>query len=189
MSRKKWIIIPSALVALALVLGAASLAYAQGPQPPEEERDFPSRQSEGFDGRRPGGPGHPRGIRGYSPVEAAVEVTDLTKEEVVAALQEGQTLAEIAEAQGIDPQEIVDAFVSEHETRLQRAVEEGRLTQEQVDEMLEEMTERVTEHLEQPWTPRESAPQDFRGQRMEPQGSEGECGAEGEFAPPFAPQR
>jgi hypothetical protein len=87
-------------------------------------------------------------------VDATAEATGLTVEEVVAALQEGQTFAQIAEAQGVDPQAIVDVFLAERKAALDQAVADGRLTQEQADQMLEQMAEHVSEQLEQPWAPR-----------------------------------
>jgi len=117
-------------------------------------------------------------------VDATAEATGLTVDEVIAALQEGQTFAQIAEAQGVDPQAIADAFLADREAALAEAVNEGRLTQEQADQMLEEMTEHVSEHLEQSWTPRS-----FEGGRMG-QGRFGRWSRPGTgFAPRFSPRQ
>jgi len=102
------------------------------------------------------GGGRAWGMRGFSLVDATAEATGLTVDEVVAALQEGQTFAQIAGAQGVYPQAIVNGFLADREAALEEAVAEGRLTQEQAEWMLEEMSEHVSEHLEQPWTPRNS---------------------------------
>jgi hypothetical protein len=87
-------------------------------------------------------------------VGATAEATGLTVGEVVALLQDGQTFAQIAEAQGVDPQAIVDALLAEREAVLEEAVAEGRLTQEQADGMLAEMAEHLPDRLEEEWTPR-----------------------------------
>jgi citrate lyase alpha subunit len=124
------------------------------------------------------------GMRGFSLVDATAEATGLTVDEVIAALQEGQTFAQIAEAQGVDPQAIADAFLADREAALAEAVNEGRLTQEQADQMLEQMAEHVSEHLEQPWTPRS-----FGGGRMG-QGRFGRWSRPGTgFAPRFSPRQ
>ena len=80
-------------------------------------------------------------------IAVAADQLDLTVEELLAELQDGQTIAEVVEAQGADPQTIADAFIAARAEILAEAVAEGRITQEQADEMLARMTEEVTEHL------------------------------------------
>lgn len=148
---------------LAVLLVSTSVAYAQGPRPPREGRTFGDGGSVGHVGRcgeaagaQHGPLGRSMGMRGFSLVDATAEVTGLTVQEIVAALEDGQTLAQIAESQGVDPQAIVDAFLADREATLAEAVAEGRLTEDQAERMLEEMTEHLAEHLEEPWTPRAS---------------------------------
>ena len=140
---------------LVILFGAVGAVYAQGPRPPVDDRpldeECPYYEGGGYahgGWMRPGW-----GMGGFSLVDATAEATGLTADEVVAALQDGQTFAQIAEAQGVDPQAIVDAFLAERETRLEEAVDEGRLTQEQADEMLAEMAEHLTDRLDEEWTP------------------------------------
>jgi hypothetical protein len=125
------------------------------------------------------------GKRGFSLVDAAAEVTGLTAEEVITALQEGETFAEIAEAEGVDPQAIADAFLAEREAALEEAVADDRLTEEQADRMLEQMTEHVSERLEESWMPHS-----FGGGRMGP--PMGGCGGWAQprsgFGPRFSPR-
>jgi hypothetical protein len=101
------------------------------------------------------------GRGGYSLVEATAEVTGLSEDEVIAALEDGQTVAEIAEAEQGDPQAIVDVVLAEHEDRLQEAVDAGRLTDERMTEILEEMEEQLTDQLEEVHEPRLFGPGDF----------------------------
>jgi hypothetical protein len=124
------------------------------------------------------------GMHGFSLVDATAEVTGLTVEDVIAALQEGQTFAQIAEGQGVDPQAIVDAFLADREAALQEAVNEGRLTQEQADQMLEEMAEHVSERLEQVWAPRS-----FGGGRMGGRSLGRWLQPRTGYASPFSPSR
>jgi hypothetical protein len=173
--------------ALVVLMGSVGVAYAQGPQPPVAERPF--YRSDTCDGSGSHGPagrmggGMVWGMSDFSLVDATAEVTGLTVDEVVAFLEEGQTFAEIAEAQGVTPQAIVDAFLADREAALEQAVADGRLTQEQADQMLEEMAEHVSEHLEQPWTSHS-----FDGDRMG-QGSFGRGAQTGAgFAPRFSPR-
>ena len=51
----------------------------------------------------------------------------------------------MAEAHGVDPSEVVDAIVAAERVRLDRAVEDGVLTQEEADRRLEELEAHVTD--------------------------------------------
>jgi hypothetical protein len=183
MSKRRGLFVALGTVgALLVLLGTVGVAYAQGPQPPADSRPFFGGGPCGYAGPMGGGWGW--GMRGFSLVDATAEATGLTVDEVIAALQEGQTFAQIAEAQGVDPQAIVDAFLADREAALAEAVDEGRLTQEQADQMLEQMAEHVSEHLEQPWTPRS-----FSGDRMG-RGRFGRWARPGTgFAPRFSPRQ
>ncbi len=136
---------------LALLLGAVGAAYAQGPQPPVG--DYPLHGYGTADHVGAMGYGWDRGRHGFSLVDAVAEATGLTEDEVIAALQEGQTFAEIAAAQGVDSQAVVDALLADRQAVLEQAVADGRITQEQMDWMLDEMGEHLSEHLTQSWTP------------------------------------
>ncbi len=74
----------------------------------------------------------------------AADVLGITVDELVEELGQGKTLAEIATGRGVGPQAIVDAFAARVQEALARAVEAGRLTQEQADAILA----RVIEHVE-----------------------------------------
>ncbi len=145
--------------ALLLALGGVGFAYAQGPEPPMDGL-FHDRGS--FGGGMPGnlaggapmrgGPFQGRGE--HSLVEVTAEVTGLSEDEVIAALEDGQTFAEIAEGAGVDPQEIVDAAIAAAEAELEEAVEDGRMTEEQMAQILERLADDLPDRLEQTWQPR-----------------------------------
>ena len=99
--------------------------------------------TEGLPADGPRGPGGPGGHRGGPPLDAAAEAIGVDVEALREALASGQTLAEVAEANGVDPQAVVDALVAEAGTRLDEAVAEGRLTQEEADERRAQLTERI----------------------------------------------
>ena len=144
-----------AVVAAVVLLGSVtSAAYAQGRKPPLDSSQ-PFYKGTPYRGCEMSGElsmwQAGWGMSGYSLVDATAEATGLTVDEVIAALQDGQTFAQIAEAEGIDPQVIVDAFVAERAALLEQAVADGRLTQEQVDLMLEAMAEHLIEQLESSW--------------------------------------
>ncbi len=64
--------------------------------------------------------------------------------ELEAAIADGQTIAEVAEANGVDADTVIDALVEEKAERLAGKVEEGRLTQEEADAKLASSTEKIT---------------------------------------------
>ena len=115
------------IVAL-LVVGAVA-AYAQGPR-----------------GGQAGGPEN-------SLVAVAAEVIGIEQAELVAELQTGLTIAEVAEANDVALEEIVDAFVAARAEWLASAVEAERLTQEQADLRLANMRAHITLRLSQPFEP------------------------------------
>lgn len=91
-------------------------------------------------GLREGRHGHLRGAG----LEEAAELLGTEPRELLEALQDGRTLAELAEAEGITVDELVAALLTRPTERLAEAVEEGVLTQEEADEHLARITEHVT---------------------------------------------
>lgn len=64
-------------------------------------------------------------------------------------LRGGATLAEVAEAQGVPTSDVVDLIVQQANDRIDRAVENGRLTDEQAAEKAAELDERVQTRVEE----------------------------------------
>jgi uncharacterized protein (DUF433 family) len=88
----------------------------------------------GFGGRGPGfGFGH---HGGGTFISAAASVTGLTTNEVLTQLQSGQSLAQIAEANGKTAEDVIAAARTQLEDLLNQAVADGRLTQAQADAKL-----------------------------------------------------
>ncbi len=133
------------LLVASILLVFPLVVSAQQGQPPAQ-----APQYGGGYGRRGGG-GWMGG--GVSLVEATAEATGLTVEEVVAALQGGQSFADIASGAGVSLQAIVDVAVTQRTEALAEAVAEGRFTQEQADTMLAAMAEHLLEKLNAEWTP------------------------------------
>lgn len=98
--------------------------------------------------RTPGdGFGHPhRRHHGFGGGEVA-EFLGMTTDELRAALSEGQTLAEVAEAQGVSEDDLVAYLLEQLEERLDQAVENGRLDADDVDEKLADAADRIEEHI------------------------------------------
>jgi len=91
-----------------------------------------------------GGGGMGRDMGRGMGLDAAAEVLDLTADELRTELGEGQTLAEVATAQGVEVQAVIDTLVTDAGTHLAEHVADGDITQAEADEKLAEMTERIT---------------------------------------------
>jgi len=70
-------------------------------------------------------------------LEAVANVLDMSPDELSAALEDGKTLPELAEAAGVDMQEINDALQALREESMRehiaQAVEDGTMTQDKAD--------------------------------------------------------
>jgi hypothetical protein len=99
----------------------------------------------------PVGPQGGRGMRGGphdGPLEVVAEALGMTVDELRAALADGQTIADLAEAKGVALEDVASALAAAQAERLQQAVENGRLTQEEADAKLAEMEANILAHLE-----------------------------------------
>lgn len=92
-----------------------------------------------------------RSSRSHPMLDDIAEALGMTSDEVLAELETGISLAELAENHGVDVQVVIDAWMADMQTRMDEAVETGRLTQEQADEMLSHMEEQITERINEPW--------------------------------------
>jgi polyhydroxyalkanoate synthesis regulator phasin len=103
----------------------------------------------GRHGFGPGGLGHfGFGLGHFGKLEAAAEYLGLTQAEVRERLRDGDTLAEVAEAEGKPVQGLVDALVAEATAKIDEAVENGRLTEEQATELKDRLEERTRDLVE-----------------------------------------
>jgi predicted DNA-binding protein YlxM (UPF0122 family) len=88
------------------------------------------------------GPGHGRDWGGpWDILQTVAETLGLTPEDLRSEIEGGKTLGEVAEAQGVDTQAIVDAVHAQVTEMVQEAVDSGRLTQDQADRILERLEE------------------------------------------------
>jgi hypothetical protein len=94
--------------------------------------------------RGPGGPGGPGGRHHGPALAVAAQAIGIEESALREALGNGQTIAQVAQANNVDPQKVVDALVADLNTRLAQAVSEGRITQAQADEKKAGAAERFT---------------------------------------------
>ncbi len=121
-----------ALVATSLlVISVAGVALAQEPA---DTDDMPAYCGLGWD--------HSHGQEAICS-KTVSELSGLTPEEIQAQRQEGKSLVEIAAAQGVSEDALVEAIMEVKKETVQQKVEAATLTQEQADLMLEQMEQRT----------------------------------------------
>ncbi len=86
-------------------------------------------------------------------IAVAADALGMEQADLVAELQSGKTIAQLAEAKGVALDTIVDAFIKNHADWLATRVASGAITQESADAMLALMKTHVTERLSESFTP------------------------------------
>jgi len=103
---------------------------------------LPERNGPGEGGFGGGGPGGP-GERGPG-LNAAAEAIGITVEDLRTAVREGDTIADVAAANDVDVQTVIDALVAEATTRVDAAVADGELTEAKAVERKADLVEHIT---------------------------------------------
>ena len=134
--KNKMLIVIAGLMAALLIVGVAGTTgvFAQTPTP-----TAPTSPSNPL--HVPGdGDGHRFGL-GQPELEAAAKALNMTTDELSTALQSGKTLEQIASDQGADYAAVQAAIQEAHKTelrdRIQQALTDGTITQENADWLLE----------------------------------------------------
>ena len=83
------------------------------------------------------------GMRGAG-LDSVAGLLGITTDDVRTALQDGQSLADLATANGKTAQDVIDVLVADAKTDLDGHVADGDLTQDEADSRLTEITDRIT---------------------------------------------
>jgi hypothetical protein len=131
-------------------------ALAEGWLTEDQAERMQERMDQGFGGRGmdKGLMGPHMGFKGRggtSLVGAAADELDMSVQDLLAELQDGKSIADVANEKGVDAQAIADAYLTQLEEHLTQAVEDGKITQKLADSMLEQARETVPEQLENTW--------------------------------------
>jgi transposase-like protein len=97
-------------------------------------------EREGLPDRGPGGPGHGHFGAG---LDVAAEAIGIESEALRTALRDGSTIAEVAEANDVEVPTVIGALVAASETRIDEAVSNGRLTEDQAAEIKANLPDRI----------------------------------------------
>ena len=84
-------------------------------------------------------------------IEIASEALGLDEDAIWDALDSGGTIAELASANGVDPQAIIDAMMVEEEELIAELLSDGELTEEEAVEWRQESLEMIQEIVREPW--------------------------------------
>lgn len=87
--------------------------------------------------------GERRGHRGGCDLDEAAEAIGIDEAELRTAIENGDTIADVAAANGVDADVVIDAMVDAKAERIAEKVEEGRLTQAEADEKLADVETRI----------------------------------------------
>lgn len=135
--------IASGLIGLMALGGTAAVtlpsASAQE-EPTEETRERPTDEERA----------ERRAFRQEQRAERIAIKTDilgLTQEELHAAKDAGQSLADVAAAQGVDLQVLIDALVADFQETIQERLDAGFIDAERADELTANAEERITARI------------------------------------------
>jgi urease gamma subunit len=91
------------------------------------------------------GPGF--GFGRHGSLDSVAEALGITTDELRADLRNGQSVADIAKAKKVDLDTIVDALVRDATEKLDQAVQDERLTQDQADKITADLKARITDFV------------------------------------------
>lgn len=80
--------------------------------------------------------------------DIVADLTGLSVEDVEARRADGETVADIAESEGVDPAAVTDGALAARKAILDEKVADGTIDQETADLMLERMTDRISERID-----------------------------------------
>ncbi len=165
-------------------LGIAQVASAQTDEPATTESteseavESEATESESSENERDGDCDGKRHRRGGFDKEAVAEALGMTTDELRAEFEAGNSLADVAAAQDVDVQDLIDMMVAEATEHINEKVAEGDMTQEEADEKMAELTDRITERVNSvPDADGEGGPRGERGNRGD-RGPRGERGGD-----------
>lgn len=106
-------------------------------------QDTDTEESDTVDGEPDGRRGH----RGGCNLEAAAQAIGIDEAELRSAVQDGQSIADVAEANDVEVDVVIDAMVEAKADHISEKVAEGRITQDEADEKLAELEARITDQV------------------------------------------
>ena len=135
----------AALVAVPVVAGAQEADSTDSTITDDTTRTFEhGRFADSGDGFRGHGGRHGQG---FGNLDSLTEVLGMSEDELRTALADGQSLSDIAAAQNVSVDSVVDVLVAAAEEHLAEAVTDEHLTQAEAEEKLADIEARITERV------------------------------------------
>jgi polyhydroxyalkanoate synthesis regulator phasin len=120
----------------------------------QAEADLPSRMSDLVNGKLPlGGMGGPEDGKGFggrmgpafeAGLDSVASALGMTEADLRTALQSGKSIADIAKDKGVDVDTLVGKLVDAATKKIDQAVTDGKLTQDQATKLKSALKERIT---------------------------------------------
>jgi len=89
----------------------------------------------------------PRLHRIHAGLDVAAATIGISESELVEAVRNGQSVAEVAEANGVETQSVIEALVAEVSARVDEAVASGDLDADRAAEIKAEAVQRITDFV------------------------------------------
>ncbi|MEY2421351.1 MAG: hypothetical protein QOI95_1418 [Acidimicrobiaceae bacterium] len=143
--------IAAAVITGSLLTGGAIGTALLGPGVATAQSSSSSDSSSSTAPALPGpgpGPGHrggPHGPHGGPDLSVVAGAIGISEADLQTALQSGKSMADVATANNVDPQKVIDALVADAQTKLAAQVASGEITQAQADEMSADLTQHITD--------------------------------------------
>ena len=141
--------------ALAPLVEDGTITQAQADAVVAALREARPDRGPGFGPGRHGGFGR-RGLR----LDAAAEALGVTTEELFTQLRDGKSIADVAEAEGVDIETVKNAMLEAFRTDQQEHVTSGRLTQDQADANIAAYEDRLDDIVTKTLPDRPDRPED-----------------------------
>jgi hypothetical protein len=134
--------------ALALLQQHLDSAVADGKLTQEQADNIAARSAQGLADMMDRAPvaagGHAVKGFGGGGISTAAATIGIEVQELVDAVRAGQTIADVATANGVAPQSVIDALLAEINTRIDQAAADGKIPAERAQQMKERALERTT---------------------------------------------
>lgn len=92
-----------------------------------------------------GGPGGRHGFHGRGvALDAVADAIGITEDELRTALRDGSSIAEVATANDVEVQTVIDALVADATARIDEQVAEGDLSEEEATNLKADLIDRIT---------------------------------------------
>ncbi|MDI6843685.1 MAG: hypothetical protein QMC94_04720 [Anaerosomatales bacterium] len=142
MKHSKSIALIAAGLVAGIVLGSVGLAAAA----PASTTTTPAPQTTGVLGACIGMGQAIRGA-GARLIDVLADLTGLSTTDIQAKRAAGESIADIAKSEGVDPDDVVAKALEARKALLDQKVADGTITQEQADAAYAQMQERLTERV------------------------------------------